>query len=235
LLAIIALNLSTSVKVVSTGSASNDFLLQDKVVYETAAHKLLAKSIWNRNKLTVDTDKASAELAKQFPELSAVSITLPLLANKPVVHVQPAQPALILAAHNGSYVVDTSGKVLLMSANVPKNSNLQLPTVTDQSNFTAVINRQALTEGDVRFIQIVVAQLTAKGNRVASLMLPSGASELDVHLVGQPYFVKFNLERNEAARQQAGTFLATQAQLKKQNITPAQYVDVRVEGRAYYK
>ncbi len=66
------------------------------------------------------------------------------------------------------------------------------------------------------------------------MTLPVGTSELDVRLAGQPYSVKFNLESG-TARQQAGTFLATESKLKSQNVTPAEYIDVRVDGRAYYK
>jgi hypothetical protein len=69
---------------------------------------------------------------------------------------------------------------------------------------------------------------------VGSMILPAGTSELDVHLAGQPYFVKFNLNNNDP-RQQAGTFLAAIANLQKNHITPAQYIDVRVDGRAYYQ
>ena len=65
------------------------------------------------------------------------------------------------------------------------------------------------------------------------MTLPPAASELDVKIAGKPYFVKFNLQADDA-RRQAGTFLATQAQLQRKGITPAQYIDVRVEGRAYY-
>jgi hypothetical protein len=64
--------------------------------------------------------------------------------------------------------------------------------------------------------------------------LPPAASELDVQLNGRPYFVKFNLQSNNP-RGEAGTFLATIAQLSRQNIVPGHYVDVRVDGRAYYQ
>jgi hypothetical protein len=65
------------------------------------------------------------------------------------------------------------------------------------------------------------------------MVLPVQTNELDVNLAGQSYFVKFDLQENDP-RQQAGTFLATIASLKSQNITPTKYVDVRVDGRAYY-
>jgi hypothetical protein len=66
------------------------------------------------------------------------------------------------------------------------------------------------------------------------MTLPPATSELDVRVAGQPYFIKFNLQSGDA-RQQAGTFLATQSHLQSQNIVPSTYIDVRVDGRSYYK
>ena len=79
-----------------------------------------------------------------------------------------------------------------------------------------------------------MAQLTAKQYTISALTLPAGTSELDASLSGLPYIVKFNLQATNA-RQQVGTFLATAGRLSSQHITPAKYVDVRVDGRAYYQ
>jgi hypothetical protein len=228
------LSLSSNDRVMSLTDSSGNSFLHDKSVYEAAASKLLAGSIWNRNKITVNTAGVSQGMLKQFPELSSVSVTLPLLSKRPIVYVQTAQPALILTAQNGSFVIDTTGKALLLANRLPTGSNLKLPLVTDQSGLRVTVNRQALTSGNVTFIQTVIAQLATRHFTVSSMELPVGTSELDVHLAEQPYTVKFNLESG-TARQQAGTFLATQAKLQSQSVTPAQYVDVRVDGRAYYK
>jgi hypothetical protein len=50
---------------------------------------------------------------------------------------------------------------------------------------------------------------------------------------GVGYFVKFNLHGN--AREEAGAFLAVKEYLESSHKTPGEYVDVRVENRAYYK
>lgn len=228
------LSLSDKTRVMSLTDSGSSTFLHDKSVYETAANKLLADSVWNRNKITVNTASISQGMLKQFPELSSVSVTLPLLSKRPIVYVQTAQPALVLAASNGSFIIDSDGKALLPANKLPAGNKLVLPLVTDQSGLTVALNRQALTAGDVIFIQIIIAQLAARHFTVSSMELPVGTSELAARLTGQPYIVKFNLESGDA-RQQAGTFLATQAKLQSQNITPAQYVDVRVDGRAYYK
>lgn len=226
------LSLSPGAKVVPlTGSDSS--LLRAPEVYEAAADRQLGRSIWNRNKITVNTSTLSRQLLKEFPELRSVSVTVPLLAHRPVVYVEPAQPVLVLVAANGAFIVDNAGKALLRNDNPHDFSRLKLPILNDQSGLRINVNRQALPAGDIRFIQIIVAQLAAKQFTVSDMTLPAGTSELDVKLAGQPYMVKFNLQ-SDKAKEQAGTFLAAMAELRRQNITP-RYVDVRVDGRAYYQ
>ena len=232
--AVNVLSLSTDPKVVPLTTTASQTLLRPTAVYETAASQQLGGSIWNRNKITLDTSGLSRQLLNQFPELSGVSVTIPLLAHRPLVYVEAVQPALILVTSNGSFIIDTGGKALSGASSPTSLNQPQLPLLTDQSGLRIQPNHQALPAADISFIQTVLAQLSAKQVTVSGMTLPAAASELDVHLSGQPYFVKFNLESSNA-RGQAGTFLATIAQLRRQNITPGQYIDVRVDGRAYYK
>lgn len=227
------LSLSSQAKILPLVSGQNKTFLRDESVYQSAADKLLASSIWNRNKITINSDKLAQELTAQFTELDSVSITIPLLAHRPVVYIEPAHPALILQGLDGAFVVSSSGKALLHAAAPEALNQPSLPKLNDQSGLHVELNHQALPANDVDFILTVVAQLNAKQFTVASMTLPPASRELDVQIAGQPYLIKFNLM--EQARGQAGTFLATIAQLQSQNIMPAKYVDVRVPGRAYYQ
>lgn len=231
--AVNVLSLSSNARIVPLSGSDSRFM-QDKQVYRTAVDHMLAKSLWNHNKITVDTGGISRQMLAKFPELSSVSLTLPLVSKHPTVYIQTVQPALILVARNGSYVVDTNGKALMNAGQLSPNTFKDLPVVTDLSGLQVSLNHQALTSGDVSFIQTVIAELAASHVTVSALVLPPATSELDVHIQGQQYLIKFNLQGGDA-RQQAGTFLAAQAELKGNNVTPSQYVDVRVDGRAYYK
>jgi hypothetical protein len=224
-------SLSSNPRIVLEGGSSQ--FVRQSAAYQTATNKLLAASIWDRNKLTLNPGQLSNQLKDQFPELTDVSITLPLLAHRPVIYLQASPPAVILNSASGSYVLGTNGKALV-AADTLTATTWHLPVVTDQSGLALALNRQALTSDDINFIQTIVAQLAAHHFSVSAMTLPASTSELDVQVAGQPYLVKFNLE-NRDARQQAGTYLATQAYLQSQNITPAQYIDARVDGRAYYK
>ncbi len=215
----------------SQAQASSAFL-RDRAEYQAAADRLLASSIWNRNKITINTTQISRQLATQFPELSGASVTLPLLAHRPTIYVQPAQAALVVAANNGAYVIDQNGRALMPSANLPTARNL--PQIVDQSGLSISTGHQVLTSDGVSFIQTVLAELAAKKVSVSSMVLPASSRQLNVYIAGQPYFVKFNLAGGDA-RQQAGTYLATIAELRSQHATPKHYIDVRVDGRAYYR
>lgn len=232
-LAVSLLSLSGDARVVFVDDAGSP-LLQNKQVYSQAADKLLADSIWNHNKITVDSGNISHQLLRQFPELADASVTLPLFAKRPIVYLQPATPSLILVAKNGSFVVDTGGKALLRADNLPSDSRHDLVKVMDKSGLEVKIGQQALSSSNIDFIRTVTAQLAASKVGISSMVLPAGTSELDVGIAGQPYIVKFNLQNNDA-RQQAGTYLAARAKILSQHIKPAHYVDVRVDGRAYYK
>lgn len=231
------LTVSSNVKIVPLVplKSSGTSFLHSQSVYQNAANQLLARSIWNRNKITINTGHISQEMLQKFPELSGVSITLPLLSQRPIVYIQSAQPALLLQGQNGSFVVDNTGKALVNIGNAPTSSQ-NLPVVTDQSKLDITINRQAVTTDNVDFILTVVKQLEAAHFTIHSLVLPASTSELDVRVQGQPYEIKFNLQSGAGdARQQAGTFIAAQAKLQSQHNTPAEYIDVRVDGRAYYR
>lgn len=228
------LSLSSEAKIVPLSTINSQAVLQSKATYAQAANSVLASSVWNRNKITVNTGQISRQLLKRFPELNSASVTIPLLAHQPVVYIEPVQPGIILVASNGAFVIGNTGKAILSAAAPADFNQPKLPVVTDQSSFQAKLNQQALAGTSVRFVQTVVAQLAAKQYTVSGLVLPASTSELDVQLAGQPYMVKFNLQSNDP-RGEAGTFLATMAQLHRQNVTPTSYVDVRVDGRAYYK
>ncbi len=228
------LSLSTKPKILPLEGDKSKAFLSSPEIYENFASQELQSSVWNRNKLTVNTGDVSEKLVQQFPELSSASLTVPLLAHRPIIYVQPAEAVIIVKARNGAFVVADNGKALIRANSADDLAKYKLPVLDDQSGLKLQVGRQALQSKDVAFIQTVLKELSAKQYTVSGMSLPATSSELDVQLAGQPYIVKFNLQ-SDTARQQAGTFIAMINNLSKQNQTPSKYVDVRVNGRAYYQ
>jgi len=225
-------NRPTIVLIKGKDPAAQTFLRSERD-YTRAAQAILGGSFLNSNKLTFDAQGVSEQLQRQFPELSAVTIALPVIGRQPIVYMRPASPKLVLVAASGTYVLDTAGRALLTGNQVVQMDQLGLPVVHDQSGLSIQVQDIALPSNDVAFITEVAGQLKAKSIGISNLTLPSGTSELTMQVSGQAYTVKFNLHGN--AREEVGAFLATKQYLESQGKVPAEYVDVRVNNRVYYK
>lgn len=230
---LLSLRLDSNVNIVPVGDDKGQVFLRPLEEYEMAAAEEFA-SFANGNKLTVNTDAIATSLRSQFPELNAVSVSLPLAGSQPMVYVQPAVPRLILAtANDGLFVLDSSGRALVPANQVTALDKLELPVVNDQSGLKVSTGKVALPQSTVTFVHEVMHQLADKGIVPSSLTLPAGVGELQLRMPGVGYYVKFNVYGN--AREEVGAFLALKAQLERENRAPREYVDVRVDGRAYYK
>lgn len=231
------LQLSTTARVVSLARSSDAPFLQDSKVYQQAASQMFAETASNRNKLTVNAADIAARLQQRFPELQEVSISLPVIGDRPTIFVRPAEPAMVLAASNGTFIVDENGRALAEATAGTNLRRLQVPSVTDQSGLSVKLGKQVVPRSAAAFINTVATQLQAQKIGVQSMTLPVAAGELDVYIAGKPYFVKFNIQKGneDSPLVQTGTLIALLRKLEREGTAPSQYVDVRLEGRAYYK
>jgi hypothetical protein len=228
---IVYLSNSSNVKII--GNSNNSLAVSFKKQLQINADKLLSSSIMNSNKITINSNKIASQLEAEFPVYRSITVSLPLFGNQPIIYLTPSTPSLIVTTTNNQYLVNEDGKVMV-SGNAINIKFFTLPHV----NFSGVMQvkngQQIMTPTEVQFIQTINFEISNRGDKISSINMPQGTSELDVYLSGEPYYVKFNLENNDP-RQQAGTFLATQHYLKGKGIVPKQYIDVRIDGRVYYK
>lgn len=231
------MQLSSDVKVMSLVPASDAPFLRDTAQYGAAASKLIDGSATNRNKLTINTGGIATALRQQFPELQSVTVTLPIIGDRPTVFVRPADPSMVLVSGGDTFVIDQQGRALSATTSASQLERLKIPTVTDQSQLRYKLGEQALPRSITTFIQTVSRQLHAQNAEVRAMTLPAVASELDVYLADTPYYIKYNLHDTDerAAEIQTGTYFAVSRHLAAKRIVPTQYVDVRLQGRAYYK
>lgn len=230
------LSLNASPKIVILSSTASNLFLRDTTTYQATATKLLSSSWYNHNKLTVDTNGISSALEHSFPELLDVSVTLPILGHRPVIYIQPSEPALALTTNDGkTFLLDGNGKALMKLTAQQQLQGLHIVGVTDQSGLRVSIGQTVLPSTTVNFLQVVLSQLSAQHMSVKSVVLPpSSNEEIDVYLSNASYYGKFNLEQGDAL-QQVGTFIATSRYLSSQGKGVQQYIDVRIDGRAYYQ
>jgi hypothetical protein len=225
--------LSTDARIQLTAGGNQPAVVQETSVYEKAAQEELERSLFSRSKLTINTDSIARALRARFPELGDVVVAVPLISRKPIITIQPSTPALILSGQGGTYVIDTNGKPVLKASSLISSVKDSLPVVSDDSGTAMELGQQLLTTDLVSFIGKVDLYLKAKKVPVENYSLPALANELHVRMQGQGYYVKFNTESD--VRVQVGTYLALSEKLQTDGTVPTEYMDVRVEERAYFK
>jgi hypothetical protein len=224
------LNPKPKVRVVGTDA---HMLVTNPASYESEIRAILERSVLNRSKLLINTDDVAREITDAYPELGDVAVVLPLVSRRPVIEIQPTEPALILASSSDTFVIDESGRAIALARDVESSVRDDLPVVQDESGVSLERSKVALASEAVATIAEVYGQLTASKVPVQSMTLPTTANELYIRIKDKPYYIKFDL-RGEG-RLQTGAFLAVKKHLESEKKTPAQYIDVRVPGKAFYK
>lgn len=209
---------------------ANDLSYHSRDTYRVALAKKLGE-FKNRNKMTLDAQGIEESMKKQFPEIADVSVQLPLFGQSPTVKLAVAAPTFFLTSEGKVYIVNSAGIAVNRSEELPNVKDL--PQVLDQSGFPISKGTQALGGSAVGFIRAVLSQSERSKVPIKSLSLPPAAQELHVRTQDTPYLVKFYLGGD--ARTQIGQFLAARAQFAKSGINPSEYLDVRVQGKIFYR
>jgi len=231
---LIGLYLSSNAKVIIDQPNGYNYMPHSFSQYQQLADNALNSSIYNHFKITISSADVDQQIEQAYPEISDVVVTVPIIGSQPTVYIQLANPAIIYKTTDGSYVLDDNGVVISSLASFKDNNLTDLPIVQSSLNERLKDGQLVLSTQNVNFIQTISLGLKAKNIAINKMVLITGAEELDVYPAKQQYFIKFNIHQTDAL-EQLGTYLATIANLNKQNITPKDYIDVRVEGRAYYK
>jgi len=201
--------------------------------YQKAINAIWQRSIFNRTKLTVRSEDIQRDIRSQFNELESVTIELPLLGHRPKIVLAPARPALHFVSSNGSFYVNPAGKVMSRTTEVTQNQT-ELPLIIDESGISADPGKAIISESEAQFLQKLTLHLKEEGIVYESVVLPAtAAKEADVRMPGQKYYLKFSLLTDP--RQAVGSYKAIRDKLAKENIIPAEYIDLRVEEKVFYR
>jgi hypothetical protein len=194
-----------------------------------AADRLL--SLKNHNKISFSEQAVIQALQLRFPEIASATLELPIFSQTPNIRLYISPPALFLNNQGTTYVVDQQGRAVARANELPQIKDL--PTISDSSGFSASKGSAALSAQGVSFAQALIAHCQQAKIPVKSLTLPAKPGELDLRTTDKDYYTKFFLAGNQA--QQIGQFLASRHQFETGGPQPAEYLDVRVPGKIFYK
>lgn len=203
--------------------------------YKQAINQYLSRSILNYTKPTFNGDKLQSQLTAEFPEVSRVKVSLPLFSRQPKVEIVFAEPTLKLEVFgDDDYILGEQGRALAKDSEVSKALKDQpLTLVKDTSNQSIELGKTILTEQQLNFINITVDQAKQKKLKVEFVALAGSVSQINVKYAGVDYLVKYSFLADPWLS--SGAYFATLGQLKRDNKTPKQYIDLRIPDRAYVK
>lgn len=215
------------VNVAVTTSAPGTF---NSATYQSAIHEYLMAHPLERFRFSLNTSGLTTYLqAHGYPEVQSIDPTLPYGGiGRADVHVVFRNPAVVW--HTGGTVLYVDAQGNAFTRNYYQEPDVE---VVDQTGIPANGGQVLASDLLLGFIGKVVGRMSENGLTVSQIILPPNTThQVQVSVQGVSYPIKFSIDRpvgeqaEDAAR--AIRYLASKG-------ISAQYLDVRVSGRAYYQ
>lgn len=202
----------------------------DSSAYAKMVHEYLMKRPLERFRFSLNTVSLTSYLqAHGYPEVSSIDSAVEFYGlGKASLHATFRSPAVAWRTNGSVVYVDAQG-------NTFKSNYYQEPSVqvVDQTGIPAQDNQVLASDKFLGFIGKVIGRMKENGFTVTQISLPANTTrQVQVLVGGASYPIKFSIDRpvgeqaEDAAR--AIRYLADKG-------IAAEYVDVRVSGKAYYR
>ncbi len=197
-----------------------------KAEIESESRKLVTSSWWWGNLVTFNEDEFVSKLQQADPLLRAVTVRRAWF-HAIVVTATLKQPSLGWSSGNQTYVLDKDGTVIGVAG-----AGLNFPVVYDGSNLPVQVGQRVASVHFVEFADQIVPALAASGIGVTRLDIKDTTFDLAA-ATNMGYRLLFDTTRG--VDEEVADLKAVQRLLVTQKHTPAEYIDLRIAGKAYYK
>lgn len=219
-----AVDIGTITYTPSTSSSPDDAL------YKKEINNYLGVRPAERFRFAINDAALTQYVAATLPEVKKVSEDGGK-ANKTDFKIQLRQPIASWKTGDSQSFVDDEGVSFT-------NNYYSSPSVVITDNTGAANSEQpgkaVVSERFLRFLGRLVALTNQSGlGEVTEASLPKNtAREIDIKLKGRPYTIKTHIDRDPAATVE--DIKRVVGFLEQKKVTPV-YIDVRINGRAFYK
>ncbi len=201
--------------------------------YIAGIRTILNENLTNRSKLTIDTRNVAARIREVYPEFSNVDINIPLIGTSPSVRASIDEAVLVIDDGSSYNYVSIKGRVI---GKMGKDASVAegLAVIYDSSTLPINLGDSYLASEEIEFITNLRAQAASTSTEIESITLPAVPRELHVRFISFPgIYIKFYTGGD--ANLQFGTYRAVEKHLTEEGKKPKEYIDVRVEERAFSK
>lgn len=200
--------------------------------YNQLAQSALKSNVLNVLKPTLQRAAIEKRLKEQIPEAKTVQVSSPLLGRRANVVITMDEPAAVMKQGNTQDLIVSERGRLLLAATQSKGTT-DLPVIINNTGVTGKAGEQFLRPDDMRSLLQLMQQVKLSGSS-ASFVLPPQTREI---IMLEPsrgvYQVRFLF--GDTMLQQFGAMRATQKKLQELGQTPAEYMDVRLGNKVFYK
>lgn len=211
-------------------SKSQQLVYKNTMIEYSNSH-LPLKQAW-----LLDKPALISDFKRSHPEVSSIELSLNQpFSTKINAKLGFRKPIFIWKGVGETYFIDKEG-VLFTKNMFTKLSPDSLPVIEDQGGVAPDPGQTVLTDtivSDIAKIYDLVPKIYPQQNKVNQIILPPAAREIRAKLDGLPYYVKFSTERS--IDEQTGELGQIVNYLKSTNVAPAEYIDVRVPSKSFYK
>ena len=194
---------------------------------QNQVEKLLSESLTGRNTLFISTDKLTQQLKARNTQLGDVQIGRDFL-NGLTVKVSEQIPSIGWRSGSSVFVLSSDGRAFSQTDQPGK-----IPVVNDSANIPVKIGQKIVPSEFIIFVQKIVSELPSQKLEIVTMSVPpESIGELYVQVKGK-YIIKFDTGRD--AGEQLGDLKSVLASLTAQKKAPAEYIDLRIAGRVFYK
>ncbi len=196
--------------------------------YETLINEYFGLNPFERMRFALNEETLSDYVAATAPEVARVTLSGVSRFTDSRFTLELRRPLAGWQINNSQLFVDSKGVVF--SDNFFETPAVQ---IIDQSGISPEQGTVVASTRLLSFVGVMVSRAGESGYQVTSVSLPSGTTrQLEVRLKDVVPFIRFTIDR-EAGEQvedmsRAIRFLNAQSR-------SAEYIDVRVEGRAVYR
>lgn len=174
--------------------------------------------------------QAFAEYIQQaHPELLSVDIDKSWYGGNATFMLQFRRPLLVWESAGQRFYVDSQGVAFPYDHFAGK-----YVAVSDTSGISPDVSGGSVASNRfINFLGKMVGEVNKRGRgMVAEVIIPASTRQVDLKLQGRGYPIKTHTDRDPL--RQAEDIINTLSWLDDKKVTP-EYIDVRVEGKAYFK
>lgn len=198
--------------------------------YREAADYYFSSRPFERFRFALRRDQFASVLRSRLPEVSTVAVSGAKGLASTELTVALRRPVAVWQSDGNRVYVDQEGQTF-------KNNYYAEPSVVieDQSGLSLDGKTQLVASSRLlRFAGKLVSGVDAAGiGSVQKVVIPLGAlRQLDISLSGKPYRIKTQMDREPVG--QVADIVSAVRYFDSHGVRP-EYIDVRVEGKAFYR